>query len=412
MIIRPITADELADWGRAVNTGFLRAHPENDLAFREEHFEPGRSLGAFDGDRIVGTFRSMRRDITVPGGAVLRTDAVTNVTVTSTHRRRGLLTRMMRADLDAAVGRGEALAILDAAEYGIYGRFGFGPCTGLTAYTIDVRRSGGLRPDLPPSAGSVELLSMAEVRKYGPELHERFRRGQVGAIDRPSTVWRLITGELRHPAHPGWQEPTAVLHRAPDGTPDGLALYSVDDVWRHGDSYDTLTVRDVLATGATAAVELWRHLFSVDWIATVKVDNVAPDDPLPLLLRNPRACVPHEDSTADWIWLRVLDVPAALGARRYDAPGRLVLDVADRMGYAEGRYALEVDQDGTGSVSATADPADLSLDVSALGTRYLGAQTAHRLAAAGLVREERPGAAARADRMLRTDTRPWCPDGF
>jgi predicted acetyltransferase len=344
-------------------------------------------------------------------------DAVTNVTVTATHRRRGLLTAMMRADLDAAVGRGEALAILDAAEYGIYGRFGFGPCTGMTAYTIDVRRSGGLRPDLPAPTGSLELIGMAEVRKYGPELHERFRRGQVGAIDRPSEVWWQITGELRHPAHPDWKEPAAVLHRAPDGTPDGLALYSVDDVWRHGESHDTLTVQDLFAVGDTARTELWRYLFSVDWISTVKAANVAPDDPLPLLLRNPRACVPHEDTVAAWIWLRVLDVPAALSARTYDAPGRLVLDVADRMGYTAGRYVLETRQDGAevrGLVSPAAEgePADLALDVSQLGTLYLGAQTAHRLAAAGLVREERPGAAARADRLLRTDARPWCPDGF
>ena len=114
----------------------------------------------------------------------------------------------------------------------------------------------------------------------------------------------------------------------------------------------------------------------------------------------------------DHLWLRVLDVARALEARTYGAPGRLVLDVTDRLGYASGRFALEAGPDGHGSVSPAGEPADLTLDVSALGTIYLGDQTVPRLAAAGLVAEQRGGAVSRADRMLRTAARPWCPDGF
>lgn len=82
------------------------------------------------------------------------------------------------------------------------------------------------------------------------------------------------------------------------------------------------------------------------------------------------------------------------------------------LGYASGRFALRAGHEGTGTVTSTGEDADLTLDVSALGALYLGDQTAHRLAAAGLVAEERAGALSRADRMLRTAAPPWCPDGF
>lgn len=414
IVVRPIDKSETAVWGRALRTGFLEPTPPGVGEFVGEYFVPGRSLGAFDGERCVGTFRSFDQAITVPGGAEVSADAITNVTVTATHRRRGLLTRMMRADLDAAVDRGDTLAILDAAEYGIYGRFGFGPSCGIAAWSVDRRRAGGVRlPSGGEPAGSVELLDVEAARRLGPEVHERFRRRQVGAIRRLPTYWRRVTGDLRMPGG-SWTEPFFAVHRDAGGEPDGLARYTVRDVWRHGDPDVVLVVQDLIATGPQAAAELWRYLFSIDWVSTVEVANLALDDPMPLLLANPRACVPHEDTVGDFLWVRVLDLPAALGARRYDTPGRLVLDVTDGLGYAAGRWALETDEDGSGRAERVGDsvPADLALDVSALGTLYLGAQTAHRLAGAGLVREERPGAVRRADRMLRTDERPWCPDQF
>jgi predicted acetyltransferase len=408
--IRSISNGDLDGWLRALDGSFLSATPDGAVAFFREFYGPGRALGAFSAQRCVGTLRSLDLEITIPGGAVVPAEGITNAGVVPDQRRRGLLSRMMRASLDDAVARGRSLAALLASEYRIYGRFGFGPATSAAGYEIDVRRAGGIR--VPgPGAGHVAPAGLDEVRRYGPELHDRFRRTQAGALARDQVAWRVRTGELRNP----YRErplPEAVLCRDADGTAAGLALYTIEENWQHGDPDYRLTVRDLFAVHEPAAAALWRHLLSVDWVTHVVAANIAPDDPLPLLLDNPRACVPRAGMGADHLWLRILDVPRALEARSYAAPGRLVLEVADRLGYTPGRFALTAGPDGSGSVAVTGEPADLAMDVSALGTLYLGDQTVHRLAAAGLVAEQRPGAISQGGQMLRTPTRPWCPDGF
>jgi predicted acetyltransferase len=203
-----------------------------------------------------------------------------------------------------------------------------------------------------------------------------------------------------------------VLYRDGDGTPAGMALYHADAAWADYDPDYALTVTDLLALHPRAAATLWRHVLGIEWVNRVTAESVGPDDPLPLLLDNPRACVAQPGTGADDLWLRILDVPRALAARAYNGPGRLVLDVSDRLGYAAGRFAVTAAEDGTGSVTLADEPADLTLDISALGTIYLGDQAVRRHAAAGLVTEQRAGAVDRADRMLRTPSRPWCPDGF
>ncbi len=411
--IRVVQEDELADWGRALRSGFMMAKGDGGLEVVQAFFEPGRTLGAYDQGRCVGTFRSTPRELTVPGGATLVADAITNVTVAGTHRRRGLLTRMMAQDLAAAAERGESLAILIAAEYRIYGRYGFGPSTPHMGYRIDKLRAGDVRVPAEADGGSFELLTMEELRKYGPELHDRRRLTQPGAINRSAAGWRMRTGELQNPGEP-WKEPLAVLYRDPTGRPAGYLTYTVKDEWPNMVTKCELKVNEHVAVDRAAAAALWRYALNVDWIDRVEVSNIAPDDPLPLLLDDPRACVDNGDSSDDFMWLRVLDGPEAFGARTYAAPGRVVLQVTDQYGYVDGRWVLEAAADGTGRLTRAADtdPADLALDVRELGTLYLGSVSATRLHAAGLVRELSPGAAARADALLRTDFRPWCPDGF
>ncbi|MFJ6217275.1 GNAT family N-acetyltransferase [Streptomyces sp. NPDC092296] len=408
--IRAIDEEDLSGWSRAVHTGFLRSDAPDGTEWRRLSFEPGRTLGAYDGDRCVATFRSFTTELTVPGGAVVPANAVTSVTVTATHRRRGLLTGMMTRDLAAAAERGEAVAILIAAEYAIYGRYGFGPATQRLGLDIDLGHAGGLRPVPAPDGGRIDLATMAEVRELGPELFDRFRRSQPGAIERRPEDWRVRTGDLSIPGF-DWKEPFAALHRDADGRVTGMLVYRVSEDWNGGLPDCPLTVADHVAADRAAAAALWRFAFSVDWVQHVKIKNIAPDDPLPLLLNNPRAARPTQDG-GDFLWARVLDVAAAFGARSYGAPGRVVFEVADRAGYAEGRWALETAADGSGICTRTGDPADLALDVSALSSLYLGGETVPRLVAAGLVRELVPGAAARADLTLRTPLRPWCPDSF
>ncbi|MCC9307620.1 GNAT family N-acetyltransferase [Kitasatospora sp. RB6PN24] len=408
--IRSITEDELGAWGAAVSRGFQRTGAPQALEFRRMRHYPGRTLGAFEADRIVGTLRSFPNELTLPGGGLLPVSAVSGVTVQQTHRRRGLLNRMMARELAGARERGEAAAILIAAEYGIYGRYGFGPATRADGLVVNLHQAQGLRADLPETAGRLDFVSMAELAEFGPELHERWRRIRPGAIGRDEAFWRDVTGTVETPG-PEWKEPFAVVHRDAGGTVTGLLVYSITDQWDGPNPDCVLTVHDFLALDTVTAVALWRYACSMDWVRRVSIASLAPDDPLPLLLNNPRAARPHPDQW-DHTWLRVLDVPAAFAARRYVGPGRVVLDVTDRQGYASGRWLLQVDPTGAGTVEPTSGDADLAVDAAVLGSLYLGAESAVRFAAAARLTELSPGAAITADRLLGTPLKAYNPDTF
>ncbi|WKX71143.1 GNAT family N-acetyltransferase [Streptomyces sp. XD-27] len=414
--IRTIDASddsEVSAWILALQTGFLRPPtvPKEEVEIRRGGMYPGRVQGAFDSDagRWVATFRSFPQQLTAVGGASVPADAISNVTVSPTHRRRGLLSRMMDRDLRAAKERGDAVATLVAAEYPIYGRFGFGPATWTTEWQVDVPRAGlDPRHAGPVDGGRIDLVDGAAVRELGPVLHERLRAVQHGVIDRPERGWRQSTGETPMPGHP-WKEPFHAVYRSPEGTVDGLVTYTADDVWEAKLPQNTATVLDLIAVSPAAERALWHYLLSVDWITTVKSGCRAPDDLLPLLLPDPRAA--RVTAHADFLWIRPLDVPRLLETRTYPVADALVLEFADRAGLAEGRFLLEAGPDGA-TCTPTTRTADLIMDIGELGTLWLGDESAVRLAALGRVGEERQGAAARADALLRTSRRPWCPDIF
>ncbi|GHF02871.1 GNAT family N-acetyltransferase [Streptomyces fumanus] len=409
--VRPITEAEFPDWNRALNTGFLQEPvvAEEQLRARRHQFVPGRLLGAFDAGRCVATFRSFAQEVTAVGGAPVPADAISNVTVSPTHRRRGLLGRMMARDLAAARERGDVVATLIAAEYPIYGRYGFGPATTMTEWSVDVPRAGlDPRRAGPADGGRIDLVDGEDVRKLGPELHDRLRRGQPGAVSRNEVWWRVRTGALRFEKE--WTEPFFAVYRSAAGEVEGMAAYRADDHW--GDAkqpLNTATVQWLIGTTPAAERALWLYLCSIDWITRVRSGWRAPDDLLPHLLPDPRAATIV--TQADWLWVRILDVVRALEARTYGAPGTLVLEVVDPGGPAGGRWRLEASAEGA-SCTATAEGADLVLGAGELATLWLGDESAVRLAALGRVREERAGAARMADALLRTSRRPWCPDMF
>ncbi|MFF4550386.1 GNAT family N-acetyltransferase [Streptomyces sp. NPDC001406] len=408
--VRPVTEADFADWHRALNTGFLREPTltQEQLEARRHQFVPGRLLGAFDGDRCVATFRSFAQELTAVGGAVVPADAISNVTVSPTHRRRGLLTRMMSRDLAAAKDRGDVVATLIAAEYPIYGRYGFGPATWTTEWTVDVSRAGlDPRWSGPEDGGRIDLVDGEEVRKTGPELHERIRRTQPGAVSRGELWWRVQTGAVRFGGE--WTEPFYAAYRSPSGEVEGLVSYKSDDNWVGKLPKNTAEVNWLLATTPAAERALWRYLCSIDWITRVKSGWRAPDDLLPFFLPDPRAA--EVTTQGDWLWVRILDVVRALEARTYEATGTLVLEVVDRQGLAGGRYRLTASPTGASCAPATEEP-ELVLDVADLATLWLGDESAARLLALGRVREVREGAARLADALLHTSRRPWCPDLF
>ena len=413
--MRTLDESDVAEWVRALNVGFYRGSSVTDqeVALRRPGYDLDRTRGVFEGDRCVATLRSMPRELTVPGGAAVDASAVTNVSVTGTHRRRGLASRMMAADLADAKARGNPVSILIAAEYPIYGRYGFGPATWTAQWEIDLPRAALDHRYPGPAEGRVDLVGPAEVRKAGPELHERVRALTPGAINRTPEFWEVNTGEREFSAG-SWKEPYFAVYRDADGRIDGLAAYDIQDQdWPDKLPNVRASVRGLTAATPAAEIALWRFLFSLDWVIQVKSGFRPPDDLLPLLLGDPRAA--RMASIADFMWLRILDVPAALTARRYaGAATSLVLDVHDRAGFAAGRFLLETDAAGAAvcrPAAGTAD-ADLSLDVADLACLYLGDESALRLAALGRLTEHRPAAAASADTLFRTPRRPWCPDVF
>ncbi|WP_030771200.1 GNAT family N-acetyltransferase [Streptomyces sp. NRRL F-2664] len=410
--VRPIAESELHDWLRAVHTGFLTATrvTDSDVAQRAKYNDLARTQGAFDADtgRCVGAFRSFAQELTVPGGAAVPATAISNVVVLPTHRRQGLLTRMMQAEFTAAAARGDVLATLIAAEYPIYGRYGFGPATSLVEWEIDVPRTGlDRRLSAPVDGGRIELVDAADFRRLGPGLHEALRAAVPGAVNRDERWWNVVTG-LEEMSHRPYKDKFHAVYRTAQGEVAGAAVYTADDHWTDAKvPHNTVQVHDLLALTPQAERALWQFLCSIDWVQKVRTGHRAPDDLLPQLLPDPRSA--RVVTAADFLWVRVLDVVRALGARTYEVPGVLVLEVADEAGPAGGRYRLDA---GAGGCERTQEPADLRLDVSALGSLYLGDASAVRLAALGRLTQERPGAVALADAVFRTARRPWCPDVF
>jgi predicted acetyltransferase len=409
--VRTVIDADFADWQRALNTGFLRppVFTEEQLEARRRQFVPGRLLGAFDGGRCVATFRSFAQEVTAVGGAPVPADAITNVSVSPTHRRRGLLNRMMARDLAAAKDRGDVVATLIAAEYPIYGRYGFGPATWSTQWTVEVPRAGlDPRWSGPGDGGRIDLVDGEDVRKLGPELYERFRLLQPGAVSRDELWWQVNTGAL--PYHDTWSEPFYAVYRSASGEVDGLVAYRSDETWNGKQPDQTATVLKLVATTPAAERALWHYLCSIDWITKVKTGFRGPDDLLPHYLPDPRAA--RITGHADWLWVRFLDVVRALEARTYGTAGELVLEVVDSGGLAGGRYRLAASPEGASCTATSTASADLTLDIRDLASVWLGGESLLRLAALGRVQEEREGAAREADALFRSPGRPWCPDIF
>ncbi|WP_226961576.1 MULTISPECIES: GNAT family N-acetyltransferase [Streptomyces] len=398
-------------WVRAVTTGFLDrgadlSKEELDVRFARQ--ELSRAYGFFEKDRCVATFNSLPLRLTTVGGAQLATSGVSGVTVTVTHRRRGLLSRLMERELREARERGEPLAGLIAAEYRIYGRYGFGPATSFVNWRVNTRRAGLDERWSPAEVdGTLALVEDAEAREVLPELHRRFRARTPGAISWDDFHWDRITGLAPGPSKE--TPPLWAVYRDAAGVVRGLVGFVVEKDWDRGMPNGTARVRTFYAEDDAVERALWRLLFSLDWVSVVDTGRARPDSTLPLMLPDARAAAVAE--VADFLWLRPLDVPAMLAARSYAAEGDLVFEVRDPMGLANGRFLLTAGPDGA-SCAPTTRSADLTLDVAALGRLYLGEDSAARLLAGGLLSEETNGATARADLLLHTGRRPWCPDIF
>lgn len=362
--------------------------------------ETDRCLLALTADgRPVGTAATYPFELTLPGETLVPAPGVTAVGVLPSHRRRGVLSAMMRHQLTELRARGEVLSVLLASEATIYGRFGYGPATYTGRLTVP-RHKGAL--DLPrahstadgQATGSIEVLRRAECGEILEEVYDGYRRAQPGALSRPHRWWALRAGQPPISPAPRY----VAVHRNADGVPDGYASYSIVEG-------KTLTVDETIATEDAVFTALARFALAHDLVSEVVFKHVPPQHPLRWQLTDFRAGEVSGDT--DWLWVRLLDVPRALTARGWFTDGELVLSVDDPFLDEHGRYLLTV-RDGKADCVPTGREPDLSLDVRDLGSLYLGGTAPSTLVRAGHIRAHRPDAAARADALFRTDRSPHC----
>ena len=402
--VRTVDAVDIDAWVKCMGVGFLKPVAEGYGAYELGHIDLARTWGAFDGDRVVGTLRSLSTPLTVPGPGEMEVAALTNVTVAATHRRQGLLTSMITGDLTDAVNRGHPMSILIAAEYGIYGRFGYGPAIEGARYQVDA--DACRFTSRPP--GTVEFVDEATLRAVAPAIYERFRAGQPGSIGRSDAWWDRSLHQVEVPgAEPakGYQ----VLYRTPSNEPAGYVRYQAEQKWEGMRPQSVITVDEMVAVSDDAYNRLWQYCCEVDLVTTVHAGDRPVDEPLVWSLADGRAM--HQTSRYDFVWIRVLDVCAALSKRVYATDGRVVIEVTDAMGFAAGRYILDGGPAGA-TCTVTSQSPDLTMPVEALGSVYMGGVSLRRLAVGGAVTEHDPGALRAADAMFRSGSTPWCSTWF
>lgn len=368
--------------------------------------EVERSIGAWDGDVCVGTASAFRFRLTVPGGAAVPAAGVTMVGVAATHRRRGVLTSMMRRQLDDVRSWDEPLAVLTASEPAIYGRFGYGIGTYHVNAEIDTTR---VRLSVPPGTDDVRL-------RYAEP---------VEALDACEAVYARLVA--RRPGmvarNPGWERqrlldpqsgrdgasPLQCVLAERDGQVVGYARFRVRADWEPAGPRGTVVTQDVDALDPAAHAALWRFLFDIDLTSRIHARGRPLDEPWQHLVSDVRRC---SLLVRDSLHVRLVDVGAALEARTYQTPVDVVLALEDAFcPWNSGRWRLSGDPKGA-SCARTEDPADLALTVRELGSAYLGGVTLDALAAAGRVRELRRGALAEASLAFGSATAPWLPYGF
>lgn len=400
--IRPATTiDELADGIRAIGHYFGGWPADLEAAERFSRNLPlERMHVAVDDRKIIGGAGAFPFQLTVPGGPVACA-GVTVVGVLPTHRRRGVLSSMMRTQLEDVRERGEPIAALWASEEAIYRRYGYGMAALGTELTLP-RGYHELRTP-PDPAGSLRLVTVDEAKELVPPIYDRVRLRTPGMFERSADWWE--SRNFHDP--PDRREDGAAMNIAVlelDGVPAAYALYRVISKWEGAANMGHVRVIEAMGDDR-AEVELWRFLLGIDWVATFRAHHLPIDHALLHQLVYPRRALLR---LYDTLFIRLVDVGAALTARSYAGSEPLVLELADAfLPENSGRWRI-----AEGRAERTDDDADLELDVNEAASLYLGGFTASELVRSGVVRELREGTAARADALFATPRKPWCPEIF
>jgi predicted acetyltransferase len=398
--VRPCADQD--EYGRAIGAiGQYFNPPPNEEFFERwvRTLPHDRMHAAFEDGQIVGGAGAFPFELSVPGGS-LPCAGVTAVGTQPTHRRRGVLRSMMDTQLRDVHERGEPIAALWASEETIYSRFGYGVAS--WAGQLQVKHEWDAFAEPLAAVGTPRFVTPEEARKTFPPVYEAVRRGRPGMTSRSDVWWEERHLRLEESES---QAPRRFVALDVDGETQGYAIYRTHFAFEGGLPGSRLVVREALGATPQATAGIWRFLLDVDWMAVVEVSLVPPDHPLFLLLELPRRA---QYRMGDGLWVRIVDLPAALSGRTYGESGPLVLEVRDPIcDWNDGRWRL----DGGTCERSDAEP-DLALDVSALGSAYLGAVSFTQLREAGRVQELREGAIRRADALFAWRPLPWCPEIF
>ncbi|MCK2036378.1 GNAT family N-acetyltransferase [Microbacterium sp. SSW1-49] len=376
-------ADDASSAGfqRAVDRGFLGAEPTGDMITQvAKTFGARRNIGVFekkapDTTLPIATINSWVTPLTLPGGGEIDMWAISVVTVAATHRRRGIARALLEGELRAAASAGVPVAGLTVSEATIYGRYGFGSAIPVARLTVDTRRAGWGGANPP---GRLEYVDRDALAADLGAVHERARSGVSGQIPGWRGRWEGYAGVAPTTDR---DHARGVRYLDEDGVLRGVLAYTVTEA--SGTFRFRLDVRLLVAETSDARAALWRFALQHDLVDEVVADLRPLDDPLPWLVADPRGV---KQEVHDHGWLRVLDVPAALSARRFSAPLDIVIGIDDPLGYTEGQWRLQVDQEGVATVDrAEGASVDARLGVAALSSLYAGGVRASSLRGAGLI---------------------------
>lgn len=403
----PVAEDRRREWWGVQSRVFAFEFKEEEEALFAAVQDWDRAWAATDGDQIVGSASSLTFTMTVPGGAEVPTAGLTAVAVLPTHRRGGALTAMIRRSFEDARDRGDPLAALLASESSIYGRFGYGVATHDCDLTLG--RGDTVMRARPPATGRVRLMGVEEARSVVPGLQRAATsgRGIPGSIVRTGAMWDVYFHDPEH-----WRDGASALvfgvYEDGDGRPGGYVRYRLKENWDDALPNYRMTVGDLHAAGPEAYAALWSYCLGLDLVSTVKVYGRRVAEPVLELLADPRRV---QRRLRDGLWVRLVDVPAALAARRYRVPGDLVIEVHDDVcPWAAGRFRLSGGPDGAECEPTGAGP-DLRIGASDLASAYLGDERLGSQVWAGRVGGE-PEAVERARLMFSWSEPAWSTVGF
>jgi len=402
--LRPATPDDFPKAAALLFGLFHRAVDQEAQDRDRLVWEADRALVVTDGDEVVGHSFAAARELTVPG-AVLPTAHVTGVGVAATHRRRGLLTRLMRRQLrDVRDAGREPLAVLWASESRIYPRFGYGLASTRLDLTIDIRE---VRLPAATAVGQLRVGSPADLYSELTKVYDSLRPDRPGWSSRDDNWWAQVLADPPGDRE-GATERRVVVHEGEAGV-DGYALWRSKGNWTANGPNAEVHVSEIAAADPEAYAALWRFLLGIDLARQVTYGFAAVDDPLLHLASDPRQLGTH---FSDGLWVRLVDLPAALAARRYASEVDVVLEVSDALlPENAGRWRLTGGPGGA-TCERTDAAADLACDVLELGAAYLGGTSLAALARAGRVRELRPGTLHPASTAFGWHRLPAAPEVF